>query len=476
MDEQHDIVVVGTGVAGTAAAVAALEQNADLDLALVERAPEGEHGGNSRWTGAYMRLQGDGSPVDGFLEDAMTFSKGKSDRELMETLADEAKPTIDWLREAGVEFRELQPEDSVFPSSNHVRLTPIGDGLAVVTTLLDRAERLGATVYYETTAERLTTSERGDITGLIVRGADGTPGQIDAGTVVLAAGGFEGNNRMLSEYVDGVVEDLDPIAPGGEFNKGEGIEMAEAVGAKLTGQFKEFHAEPDDARTDAPDSKILSFSYGILVNKDGERFVDEGGDRSDELFEYVGRRIYDQPGQVAYLLADQKFWDVPGIEQTMGTPLDPIEVEPDYASDVDPLESTLRNLGEEVEIDVETLLETVERYNDAVDDGEFDPHTLDGKQADVDPPKSNWAQPLDKPPFIAYPVGCANVFTFGGLAIDTDGRVLNTDDRPIPGLYAAGEITGLYYHKYPGATSVLRGLVFGRLAGQHATDRMVPSG
>ncbi len=128
-------------------------------------------------------------------------------------------------------------------------------------------------------------------------------------------------------------------------------------------------------------------------------------------------------------------------------------------------------LAEQIGLPAADLQSTVAAYNAAIQPGHFDPLRKDGKQAvGISPPKSNWAIPIDKPPYIAFPLECSVVFTFGGLATDTSARVLSTDDYPIPGLYAAGEITGLYFGKYPGATSVLRGLVFGRIAGREAAQ------
>ncbi len=115
------------------------------------------------------------------------------------------------------------------------------------------------------------------------------------------------------------------------------------------------------------------------------------------------------------------------------------------------------------------LKRTVEEYNRACSPGDYRPLELDGLATKgLEPKKSNWALPIDRPPFHAYPIISANVFTFGGLKVDNEGRVLNGDGEPIPGLYAAGEIIGVYYRNYTGATSVLKGLVFGRLAGRHA--------
>lgn len=472
METAFDLVIIGTGVAGVCAAVSALETNPDLDVVLLDRAPEGEHGGNSRFTDAYMRLEADGSPPEGFVDDFEAFSNGRADMDIVRTLHDDARDTIRWLEGHGVDF---EPMETMFLTSNRPRLLPVGGGLTVVDEMLETATARGATVRYETTAERLTTDEDGGVDGVLVRDGTGDSYRIAADAVVIACGGFEGDPRMLAQYLDGNVVELDPVAAGGFQNKGEGVRMALDVGGATDGQFEQFHAEPVDPRLDireVPEPAVMCFPYGILVNKNGERFVDEAATTVDEHYEYVSRRIREQPDNVAYVIADQKLFDVPNVERSVMSPEEPYEADADYASSVDPLESTVRNLAEEIDVDASRLVETIRNYNEHVEDGEFDPHRLDGKRANTSPPKSNWAQRLDRPPFVAYPIACANVFTFGGVATDTDGRVLNGDDRPIPGLYAAGEVTGLYFHKYIGATSVLRGLVFGRRAGAHAASHV----
>ena len=467
MQHTCDIAIVGTGAAGSAAALAAVETDPDLDVLVVERATEGEHGGNTRYTDAYMRLDENGEPADGFVGDFETFSGGHVDTDIVRTLRDRATETIRWVEEYGVEFHATE---TAFLTSNRPRLLPKGGGLAILEALLDAATDRGVDVRYETTAESIALSDDGSVSGLRVRDATGEPGVVEADVVFIASGGFEGNPRMLTTYLEGPVEELEPMATGGTFNKGEGIEMALDAGGDTAGEFRKFHASVADPRSDAPGPSVHAFPYGIVVNKHGERFVDEGARTVDEHYEYVARRIRRQPDGIAYFIFDQKLHDVPGIEHTILSEKEPYEATPDYAGGADPLESTVRNLVEEIgdDIDAAKLLETVEAYNDSVQPGEFVATDLDGKRAETTPQKSNWARKLDTPPFGAYPLTCVNVFTFGGIATDTHSRVINADDRPIPGLYAAGEVTGLYYDKYTGATSVLRSLVFGRRGGAHA--------
>lgn len=469
MKSQYDVIVIGAGVAGTAAVVSALEEGDELDIAIVDRAPEDDWGGNSRYTDAYMRLNEDGSPIDGFVEDWLSFSDGKVDRELIETIADNAQTTISWLKEKGIEFSVSK---SSFPSTNRPHFGPHGGGEAIIETLIGEAKELGVDVCFETTAEELTTTSDGEVDGLIVRGSSGQRRRIQADSVIIASGGFEGNSSMLAQYIWGNTTNLPTVAPGGEYNKGEGITMAESVGGKTAGQFDAFHNEPVDPRSDIPEAAIFAFPYGILVNKNGERFVDEAMDLPDECYELICRKIREQPDEIAYFISDQKLYDIPEIELSIMTDADPYEAEPNYSSDTDPLESVVAALADRIEVDEDGLYETIIEYNDGTQPGEYDPLELDGKRSTASPPKSNWALELDTPPFVAYPIVSSNVFTFGGIGINSSGQVVSRDDRPVKGLYAAGEVTGLYYGKYTGATSVLRGLVFGKIAGKHAANQV----
>jgi tricarballylate dehydrogenase len=171
----------------------------------------------------------------------------------------------------------------------------------------------------------------------------------------------------------------------------------------------------------------------------------------------MARRILALPGRRAWVIGDQRLFQLPRLDDVVQTTEAPVTAD------------TIEQLAVAAGLPPEALRATVDGYNAAVLPGAFDPLRPDGKAApSAVPPKSNWANPIDQPPYVAWPLECSNVFTFGGLATDLDGRVLSSDDAPIPGLYAAGEVTGLYHGKYTGATSVLRGLVFGRRAGRHA--------
>ncbi|MEI4771784.1 FAD-dependent oxidoreductase [Psychrobacillus sp. FJAT-51614] len=457
----YDLVVIGCGVTGTSAALAAAErakeQGKTLKIALLERAPYEQRGGNSRWTAAYMRMENIDTPAENFIDDMLNFSDNFSDKAYIETLAKEAGPTLRWVESKGVEFDYLP---TMFLTASKPRLLPIGGGRAIIDALSLRARALGVEILYESTVWNLGLDEDGAVETLKVRIKDGSSVTLKVNSVILASGGFQGSQEMMAQYIGKDAHKIPTVAEGGLFNKGEMIRLALSIGAKSAGQFDSFHAETVDPRSKREEAGVMLYPYGILVNQDGKRFTDEGIATIDEQYEEVARKIfYDCPNHVAYMITDQQIYNIPNYEDALQTEVEAFEAE------------TLEKLAIKIKISPENLLKTVTQFNEAVQPGNFQWNKKDNKKAiNITPPKSNWSIPINQGPFIAYPIICCNVFTNGGLATDTNGRVLSNDDIPIPGLYAAGETAGLYYGKYPGGTSVLRGLVYGKRSGEHVVD------
>ena len=239
--------------------------------------------------------------ADNFVEDMMAFSDNYSDREYIETLAANAGSTLRWVEEKGVDFDYLP---TMFLTASKPRLLPVGGGRAIVDTLSRRAGWLGVEIIYEATAWKLLLDDEGVVNGLNVRVKGGSSLQLKVGAVVLAAGGFQGNQEMMAQYVGRDAHKIPTVAEGGLYNKGEGIRMAMAIGAKTAGQFDSFHAEPVDPRSKREEAAVMTYPYGILVDKNGKRFVDEGITTVDEQYEEVARtnfprsswsyRLYDQ--------------------------------------------------------------------------------------------------------------------------------------------------------------------------------------
>jgi tricarballylate dehydrogenase len=474
MANQFDVVVAGCGVAGLSAAVAAAQGGARV--AVLERATREERGGQSRYTEAYLRMKshrevtddfethlaenGSGSVDPELVEDAASSQPSPlaralsiADPALIERFAQRAGETVQWLESMGARFEFLPTQ---FLTKSQPRLLPVGGGAALVEALAARAEQLGAQFCYETTALGLEQDAGGRVTGLKVR-RQGTQSVLH-GAVVLACGGFEGNAEMMTRYVGPRSVYLRPVCKGGYYNRGEGIAMALAAGAAGCGDFGSYHAEPVDPRSGIAEPSVFIFPYGVLVNTDGRRFTDEAPGTVDAHYERVTRRIYEQPQGTAWVILDARHQRIPNYRLGIRTDQPPVTG------------ATLAELAGRIGVPAAALEQSVREYNAACPtDGRWQPLELDGLATrGLVPPKSNWATPLDEAPFHAYPIISSNVFTFGGLKIDPSARVLNGDGDAMPGLYAAGEIVGTYWRNYTGATSVLKGMVFGRIAGDHA--------
>jgi tricarballylate dehydrogenase len=477
--DSYDLVVAGCGVAGLSTAVAAAERGARV--AVLERAPLEDRGGQSRYTEAYLRMKSHDEVTDDFEDHLAQNGSGAIDPELVarsadsserglvralsladplfiETFAREAGPSIRWLERLGARFDFLPTQ---FLTRSQPRLLPVGGGRALVEVLAARAEQLGVRFHYETAAQALSVDDSGEVTGLIARAAGGERIRFE-GAVMLACGGFQGSAEMMTRYVGPRAVHLRPICKGGYYNRGEGIAMALAQGAAASGDFGSYHAEPVDPRSGIAEPSVFIFPYGILVNQEAERFTDEAPGTVDAVYEPITRRIYEQTGGIAWVILDARHLRIPNYRLGIRT-----DQPPWVAGD---LETLARRMG----LDPDRLAQTVKAYNAACSGAHWLPLELDGLATrGISPPKSNWACPIAEPPFHAYPIMSANVFTFGGLKTDPFGRVLDSDGAPVRGLYAAGEIVGLYYGHYTGATSVLKGIVFGRLAGTHLADSLV---
>jgi tricarballylate dehydrogenase len=276
--------------------------------------------------------------------------------------------------------------------------------------------------------------------------------------VVLACGGFEGANDLLTEHLGERGTVLPVIAPTLVNNRGDGLRLTQPLGGDVAGQFDMFHGEPIDTRSSKPDAVVYAYPYGIVVNAKAQRFFDEGADSFDSTFERLGYEIWAYQDQKAFFIAEKAVLDWPNVAAIILSDMPPIEA------------PTLEALALQLGLPVDALVSTVREYNAAIQPGETDRRILDGKRTrGLSPEKSNWATPIQQGSFIAYPLTCAITFTFGGIRSDAQARVLRRDGSAIEGLYAAGEVTGLYYKEYPAGTSVLRALTFGRIAARQAS-------
>ena len=483
-----DVIVVGGGNAALGAALAAAEQGARV--VVLERAPEDEAGGNSAFTAGAIRfayrdvddlcrVMPDLSEAelartdfgayteDQFFEDMFRVTRNRTDPVLCELLVRRSFATVAWMRSKGVCFRPIYGRqafqvDGRFRFWGGLTVEAWGGGPGLVRALTDACRRSGVAIRYASRAVRLLTDGHA-LTGVEVKTTDARY-ELSAPAVVLACGGFEADTEMRTRYL-GPGWELAKVR-GSRFNTGDGIKMALAIGAASAGNWSGCHAVGWDFN--APEFGDLavgdgfqkhSYPWGIMVNAHGRRFVDEGADFRNYTYAKYGRVILEQPGNFAWQVFDARVLHLLRDEYRIRRVT---KVRAD----------TLPALAAQLEgVDAAAFLDEVRSYNAAVRrDVPFDPNVRDGRgTAGLAVPKSNWANPIEDAPFEAYQVGCGITFTFGGLRIDADARVMDQDLRPVPGLYAAGELVGgVFFFNYPGGTGLLNGAVFGRIAGTTA--------
>ncbi|MGD9538938.1 MAG: FAD-dependent tricarballylate dehydrogenase TcuA [Alphaproteobacteria bacterium] len=486
--ETYDVVVVGAGNAALCAALAAREAGARV--LVLEAAPEDQRGGNSAYTAGAMRTVFNGVEdlkalipdlsekqiaetdfghysADDYYDDMGRITQFRSHPDLVELLVTKSLDTLVWMRGKGVRFqpsygRQAFKVDGRFKFWGGLAVETWGGGPGLIDNLHKAAARDGIAVLYDARAVSLLANDAG-VTGVRARVAGRTI-DIAAKAVVLASGGFEANAEWRTRYL-GPGWDLAKVR-GSRFNQGDGIRMALDVGALPYGNWSGCHAVGWDRN--APDFGDLavgdgfqkhSYPFSIMVNARGERFLDEGADFRNYTYAKYGHEILAQPGQFAWQVFDAKVVHLLRDEYRIR------EVTKVKADSLEALAAKM------ADVDGPRFLRTVADYNAAVmQDVPFNPNIKDGRGTrGLAPPKSNWANALDTPPFEAYEVTCGITFTFGGLKIDTGARVLDAGERPIPGLHAAGELVGgLFYFNYPGGTGLVSGAVFGKIAGHEA--------
>jgi tricarballylate dehydrogenase len=487
---QYDVLVAGKGNAALCAALSARDEGAKV--AMLEAAPLDESGGNSRFAGGVMRFayatvddlkrvtdlteeEISGSDFgtntrEEYLDKLYQLTSFRTDPDLSELLVNSSLETMAWLRSKGARFIPNWGRQSAVVNGKrrffgNMPIEVSGGGAGLVQYLDAAARKAGIEVFYDTRAVSLLYD------GARVEGVRaqrlGKVAEFRARSVVLACGGFEANPEWRTRYL-GPGWELAKVR-GTRFNVGDGLRMALEIGAAPYGNWSGCHATgwdryaPEFGDINVGDQfQKHSYIFGLLINADGKRFVDEGIDFHSFTYAKYGGEVLMQPGQFAWQVFDAKVKDLLRSEYRIK-----------FVTRVSA--NTLEELAPRLEgVNAEQFLKTVREYNAAVrKDVAFDHTIKDGKcTVGIEPPKSNWAQPLDTPPFAAYATTCGITFTFGGLRIAKDsGQVLDVNFHPIPGLYCAGEMVGgLFYFNYPSGTGLVSGAVFGRLAGSSAAS------
>ncbi|MBI4190591.1 MAG: FAD-dependent tricarballylate dehydrogenase TcuA [Betaproteobacteria bacterium] len=485
-----DVVVVGGGNAALCAALSAREHGANV--LVLERAPKDQRGGNSAFTEGSFRMVHSGLKdvikivpdlskeeiartdfgeytAEQYLDDLGRITQYYIDPDLAEIIVRTSTDTVHWIREKGVRFLPFyglyaHRDKGRSKFFGGVVVCAAGGGRALVEAEHSAAEKRGIVIRYGAQVTGLVRGRSG-VEGVRVI-VDGVEEEVRARAVVLACGGFEANREWRTRYL-GPGWDLAKVR-GSRFNTGDGIRMALDIGAQPYGQWSGCHSvsweryAPDFGDSSAPLGGYRhGYAYSIMINSEGKRFLDEGADFRNYTYAKYGRIVLQQPGSYAWQVFDS---------QVTHLLMNEYRIKGATKAQANTLEELADRMGD---VDRAQFLSTVREYNAAVKrDVQFDPSIKDGRRTvglEID--KSNWANPIEVPPFEAYSVGCGITFTFGGLKIDTTAHVLDISDTPLPGLFAAGELVGgIFYFNYPGSSGLMAGAVFGRIAGREAAS------
>ena len=434
--EPADVIIVGGE-----SAVSARQTGAER-LVMLEKAPEEEFGGNARYSHTGFRYAYNGTDdmkkivsdldpemaarfdipaywPDRFTADLNRVTQGRIDQELARFMVDQSNSALRWMFECGIKF---EPEK--------------------------RREANGK-FYFEPGIMVDTPDDDYDIT---------------APLVIVCAGGFQANPEMRARYL-GPNADLMRVR-GSKHNTGEVLRMLLVLGLKAAGHWQDAHStlidrNAPDGRTPLPDDghsntcNRYDYPMGIMVNALGERFYDEGESNHSYTYAKTGRAVLAQPGGTAHQIFDQN-----GINL--------FRLGAEYTDTYEEAE-TIAALAGEIGLDAEPLIATIDEFDAACSDVPSDPSPLDGKSTSgLKVNKSNWANPVDEGPFRAYPITCGVTFSFGGVRINTRAEVLDVTDKPIMGLYASGDVVGLFFYNYPSCAGQTRNAVFSGEAGHSA--------
>ena len=485
--QECDIIVIGAGSAAFEAAVAARQGGAGR-VVMLEKAPEAEYGGNARYSGTGFRFVHDGAkeirqfvpntPDDlfatmqinpytseDFAADLQRMTGGRMDAALAKTLVAESNGAVHWMRESGIQWEPLR-EHALVDGKRYfergIALHVAGGGIGQLQQWRGLAEKLGVEIRFESPVCGIIGDMRA-VEGVRVAAREGSY-DLHARGVIACSGGFQANPEMRARYLPGATDFIK--VRGTRHDTGEVTRHLLELGARAAGHWQSGHMSPIDANS--PDFETpqhedgrgntqsrYDYPFGISVNALGQRFFDEGEAQHSYTYAKTGRAVLAQPGARAYQIYDQK-----GLARLR------------YPHHVATFEEAgdIAELARKIGLEPAVLRDTVERFNAACPAAPaFDPRRLDGRATrGIEPPKSNWANPIDAPPYRAYPVTGGITFTFGGVQIDSHARVMNVADQPIRGLYASGDIVGLFFHNYPSFTGQTRNAVFSRLAGHHA--------
>ena len=452
---KYDVIVIGGGNAGLNAAITAADAGAKV--LLLEVAPKNQRGGNSRHVrnfrcshDAPLGVLPDSYNHHEFRQDIIQVTEGYTDLNLLDLLVSNSSDCYLWLEKIGVRFQKALSGTLQLNKSNAFYL---GGGTALLNTLYAVAETKGIKIIYQAKIKDITIKNKAFES--IILNNNGSDLSIEASSLILASGGFQANKGWLEDIWGAKAKNF--IVRGSSFDRGEILKIMMSLDADVVGDEDQCHAIAVDARSPEYDGGIVTridcITHGIVINKHGERFYDEGEDIWPKRYAIWGRLIAMQEDQIAYAIIDSKM-----LNQFVPTVLDPI------------VGNTIEEVANQISVDSERLNQTLHNFNASISKTHYDHSKLDGCSTEnIVPIKSNWARKIDTPPYYAYPLKPGITFTYMGLKVDSQARV-QFNGKASENIFAAGEIMAgnILGRGYVAGIGMTIGTVFGRLAGQHA--------
>jgi tricarballylate dehydrogenase len=458
LTRRYDVLIVGGGNAALCAAISARRSGASV--LVTEGAPKFYRGGNTRHTRNFRcahdrateTLTGPYSEEE-FFDDLLRVTGGLTDEVLARRMVRESKEVLGWLMHQGVHF---QPSLGGTLALGRTNAFFLGGGRAMLSSLYRTAEALGVDVVYDTPVTALDVQD-GMFVSATVK-SNGKTESVYARSLVAAAGGFEANIEWLKQYWGAAADNF--LIRGTPYNRGAVLKMLLDAGVQEVGDPTQCHAVAIDARAPKFDGGIITrldcVVFGIVVNKKCQRFHDEGEDVWPKRYAIWGRLVAGQPDQIAYII-----FDASSLQLFMPSLFPPITA------------GSVHELAEKLALDPAALAETVSDFNAAVRPGTFKRDELDDCRTEgLTPPKSHWARRIETAPFYAYPVRPGITFTYLGVRVNEEARVLMKNGKPSANMFAAGEIMAgnVLGRGYAAGIGMTIGSVFGRLAGRGAAS------
>jgi len=455
IDDKYDVIVVGGGNAGLNAAITVADAGAKV--LLLEVAPKNQRGGNSRHVrnfrcshDAPLGVLPESYNHDQFRQDIIQVTEGNTDLNLLDLLVTNSSDCYLWLEKLGVRFQKALSGTLQLNKSNAFYL---GGGTALLNTLYAVAETKGIKIIYEAKIKDIVIKNKAFESIKLKENESDI--SIEASSLILASGGFQANKEWLENIWGSKAKNF--IVRGSSYDRGEILKIMMSSDADVVGDEDQCHAIAVDARSPEYDGGIVTridcITHGIVINKHGERFYDEGEDIWPKRYAIWGRLIAMQEDQIAYAIIDSKM-----LNQFVPTVLDPI------------VGNTIEEVANQISVDSERLNQTLHNFNASISKTHYDHSKLDGCSTEnIVPIKSNWARKIDTPPYYAYPLKPGITFTYMGLKVDSQARV-QFNGKASENIFAAGEIMAgnILGRGYVAGIGMTIGTVFGRLAGQHA--------